>query len=139
NEATVARNPCRYSHLQGRTYMHRTLALAALLPALLLPFRSHAQTNPESLPGQVRIILVGDSTMAVRSGYGTGFCALAVTANTTCLNMAKGGRSTSSYRAEGSWAQVMETLKDAGPFQATFVLIQFGHNDQPGKPGRSTD
>lgn len=119
--------------------MHRTLALAAVLPALLLPFQSYAQANPESLPGQVRIILVGDSTMAVRSGYGTGFCALVVTDNTTCLNMAKGGRSTLSYRAEGSWAHVMETLKDAGEFQATFVLIQFGHNDQPGKPGRSTD
>ena len=24
-------------------------------------------------------------------------------------------------------------------FTATYALIQFGHNDQPGKPGRSTD
>ena len=119
--------------------MHRTLTLAALLAALLAPHRAHAQTTGESLPGQVRIILVGDSTMAVRSGYGTGFCALVDPSNTTCLNMAKGGRSTSSYRAEGSWAQVVDRLKDAGGFQATFVLIQFGHNDQPGKPGRSTD
>ncbi|MGP8245817.1 MAG: rhamnogalacturonan acetylesterase [Bryobacteraceae bacterium] len=119
--------------------MHRTLALAALLPALLALSRASAQTNTESLPGQVRIILVGDSTMAVHSGYGPGFCALVDPANTTCVNMAKGGRSTSSYRAESSWARVMETLKDSGEFQATFVLIQFGHNDQPGKPGRSTD
>ena len=86
----------------------------------------------------MRIILVGDSTMAVKSGYGPGFCAL-VLEPATCLNMAKGGRSTSSYRAEGSWTQVMDQLKNNSAFQDTYVLIQFGHNDQPGKPGRSTD
>ena len=57
----------------------------------------------------------------------------------TCINMAKGGRSSGSYRAEGSWTQVMERLKSSTGFKATYVLIQFGHNDQPGKPGRSTD
>jgi lysophospholipase L1-like esterase len=76
--------------------------------------------------------------MAVKSGYGPGFCAL-VTEHVTCLNMAKGGRSTLSYRAEGSWAQVMDQLKSNSEFKETYVLIQFGHNDQPGKPGRSTD
>lgn len=86
----------------------------------------------------VRIILVGDSTMALRTGYGTGFCQL-VTAEVTCLNMAKGGRSSLSYRVEGSWAKVMETLQNRGDFKATYVLVQFGHNDQPNKPGRSTD
>jgi lysophospholipase L1-like esterase len=86
----------------------------------------------------VRIILVGDSTMAVKSGYGPGFCAL-VTESVTCINMAKGGRSSSSYRAEGSWTQVMDQLKTNSEFKDTYVLIQFGHNDQPGKPGRSTD
>jgi lysophospholipase L1-like esterase len=86
----------------------------------------------------VRIILVGDSTMAVKSGYGPGFCA-DVVAQVTCINMAKGGRSSGSYRAEGSWAQVMEQLKRNAEFKDTYVLIQFGHNDQPGKPGRSTD
>jgi lysophospholipase L1-like esterase len=53
--------------------------------------------------------------------------------------MAKGGRSSGSYRAEGSWAQVMEALQHNADFEATYVLVQFGHNDQPGKPGRSTD
>jgi lysophospholipase L1-like esterase len=76
--------------------------------------------------------------MAVKSGWGPGFCA-DVIPQLTCLNMAKGGRSTSSYRAEGSWAQVMDQLKRNSQFSATYVLIQFGHNDQPGKPGRSTD
>lgn len=86
----------------------------------------------------VRIILVGDSTVAPINGWGPGFCA-DVVPQAACINMAKNGRSTSSYRAEGSWAQVMEKLKHSSDFQATYVLIQFGHNDQPGKPGRSTD
>ena len=102
--------------------------------ALAIAFTAAAQATPPP----VRIILVGDSTMAVKSGYGPGFCAV-VSPEVTCLNMAKGGRSTSSYRAEGSWAQVMEKLKEGTGFSATWVLIQFGHNDQPGKPGRSTD
>lgn len=85
---------------------------------------------------QPRIILVGDSTMAEKSGYGPGFCAL-VQANATCVNLAKGGRSTSSYRAEGSWDVVIHKLETES--SDTWVLIQFGHNDQPGKPGRSTD
>ncbi len=86
----------------------------------------------------VRIILVGDSTMATKSGYGPGFCAQFVP-QVTCVNMAKGGRSSGSYRAEGSWAQVLDALRQNANFHITYVLIQFGHNDQPGKPGRSTD
>lgn len=86
----------------------------------------------------IRIILVGDSTVAPKNGWGPGFCA-DVTAQVACVNLAKNGRSSSSYRAEGSWAKVMDLLKSSGDFSATYVLIQFGHNDQPGKPGRSTD
>lgn len=96
-----------------------------------------AQEPAEHLP-PVRIILVGDSTVALHNGWGPGFCALAVPA-ATCLNRAKNGRSSSSYRAEGSWAKVMDEVKHSSGFSATYVLIQFGHNDQPGKPGRSTD
>ncbi|HMC58992.1 MAG TPA: rhamnogalacturonan acetylesterase [Candidatus Solibacter sp.] len=95
-----------------------------------------AQTSQTPLPA-VRIILVGDSTMAAKSGYGPGFCADWVP-QVACLNLAKGGRSSGSYRAEGSWAEVMDELNRKAEFQATCVLIQFGHNDQPGKPGRST-
>jgi lysophospholipase L1-like esterase len=86
----------------------------------------------------VRVLLVGDSTMAPETGYGDALCGR-FQANVTCLNLAKGGRSSSSYRAEGLWDKVLNLLRDRGPYQATYVLIQFGHNDQPGKPGRSTD
>jgi len=86
----------------------------------------------------VRIILVGDSTMAPNSGYGDALCKR-FKPEVTCLNLAKGGRSSSSYRAEGSWDIVQNLLKNREQFSQTYVLIQFGHNDQPGKPGRSTD
>jgi lysophospholipase L1-like esterase len=120
-------------------YPRRRLVFSLLLvPAILLMTSSaQAQASSAALP-PVRIILVGDSTMAVNSGWGTGFCA-DVVREAACVNMAKGGRSSSSYRAEGSWANVMEALKHNHDYKATYVLIQFGHNDQPGKPGRSTD
>lgn len=86
----------------------------------------------------VKIILVGDSTTAVHSGWGGSFCALHVTSFVACVNMARNGRSTRSYREEGSWKLVLAEVRSRG-FADTWVLIQFGHNDQPGKPGRSTD
>ena len=78
--------------------MYRLLAIAACVAA-----------GAMAQPAPARIILVGDSTMAVKSGYGPGFCAH-VTPDATCVNMAKGGRSTLSYRAEGSWDQVLAEL-----------------------------
>jgi lysophospholipase L1-like esterase len=95
----------------------------------------HAQAA-ESKP--VRFILVGDSTMATASGYGDALCARVIRAD-TCINLAKGGRSSGSFRAEGRWDEVQGLLRGGAAYRASYVLIQFGHNDQPGKPGRSTD
>jgi lysophospholipase L1-like esterase len=91
-----------------------------------------------AVAGGVRVLLVGDSTMAPETGYGNALCGR-FTPDVSCINLAKGGRSSSSYRAEGSWEQVRKLLQDGAGFDTTYVLIQFGHNDQPGKPGRSTD
>ena len=33
----------------------------------------------------------------------------------------------------------MDALRPSSNYHTTYVLIQFGHNDQPGKPGRSTE
>ncbi|KLD69409.1 rhamnogalacturonan acetylesterase [Xanthomonas pisi] len=85
-----------------------------------------------------KIVLVGDSTTAVQGGWGPSFCAQHVTSFLSCLNLARGGRSTSNYRAEGSWDIALKELRSGG-YRQVVVLIQFGHNDQPGKPGRSTD
>jgi lysophospholipase L1-like esterase len=106
-----------------------------ILLVLFVLFANHAVIAQTA---KVRIILVGDSTVAPNNGWGPGFCA-DVTTQVTCINMAKNGRSTSSYRAEKSWDEVMVALQHNREFNSTWVFIQFGHNDQPGKPGRSTD
>jgi lysophospholipase L1-like esterase len=85
-----------------------------------------------------KVVLIGDSTTAVQSGWGGAFCAEHVASFAACVNLARGGRSSGSYIAEGSWELALAELRTPG-FVNTWVLIQFGHNDQPGKPGRSTD
>jgi lysophospholipase L1-like esterase len=93
-----------------------------------------------SVVPSVRVILVGDSTMATRSGYGDALCAR-FGPQVSCTNLARGGRSSKSFRVEGLWDAVLQLLDEGrgeGQFQRTYVLIQFGHNDQPGKAERST-
>jgi lysophospholipase L1-like esterase len=81
---------------------------------------------------QVRIVLVGDSTVTDKSGWGLGFkCFL--TDQAECVNTAVGGRSSKSFINEGRWEKALALKGD-------YYLIQFGHNDEPGKgPERETD
>ncbi|MGA8108703.1 MAG: rhamnogalacturonan acetylesterase [Acidobacteriaceae bacterium] len=72
--------------------------------------------------GRIRVELVGDSTQTDNAGYGRGFCANLSSA-VDCINMAKGGASTKTYRAEGLWEKALATRPD-------YMLIQFGHNDE---------
>jgi len=69
----------------------------------------------------LRVDLIGDSTQTDNAGYGRGFCAN-LTAQVDCLNMAKGGASTKTYREQGLWDRALATKPDT-------MLIQFGHND----------
>jgi lysophospholipase L1-like esterase len=115
------------------------IAVAACLAAS--PMAAWAQTPvPDPAPhfNAIKVVLVGDSTTAVQGGWGPSFCAEHVTSFAACINLARGGRSSGNYRAEGSWALALKEIQSGG-FNDTYVLIQFGHNDQPGKPGRSTD
>lgn len=116
-------------------------SLVSLLTYVSLSF-CLALSNPQNALAEnskVRVILVGDSTMATKSGYGDALCQR-FHLNVECINLARGGRSSGSFRAEGLWDKVHELLQQPASANATtYVLIQFGHNDQPGKPGRSTD
>jgi lysophospholipase L1-like esterase len=95
-----------------------------------LPLHPVAAQTKSPLP--VRIVLVGDSTVNAKGGWGPGFCAL-MTPNVTCINMARNGRSSKSYYNEGLWTKALAQHPD-------YILIQFGHNDMPGKgPLRETD
>ena len=69
----------------------------------------------------VRVDLIGDSTQTDNAGYGRGFCAN-LSAKVDCLNMAKGGASTKTYRGDGLWDRALATRPD-------YMVIQFGHND----------
>ncbi len=113
-----------------------------MLPILLAAALTAGQVAPSAPPvvpiRASKVVLVGDSTTAVSGGWGGSFCAEHVASFLACVNLARGGRSSGSYRAEGSWTLALAEMKTPG-FVRTWVVIQFGHNDQPGKPGRSTD
>ena len=80
----------------------------------------------------VHIVLAGDSTVNDGGGWGFGFRQF-VTPDVTVTNTAQNGRSSKSFRAEGHWDRALAAKGD-------YYLIQFGHNDQPGKgPERETD
>ena len=81
---------------------------------------------------KVRIVLVGDSTVTDKSGWGLGFKEL-LTDRCECTNTAVGGRSSKSFINENRWSEALK-------LKADYYLIQFGHNDEPGKgPDRETD
>lgn len=112
------------------------LAVHALARAQLGP--SPARTDAPPLEAY-KVILVGDSTTAPHSGWGGAFCAHHVKWRIACLNLARGARSTRSYRSEGAWDIALDEMKVDG-YKEVFVLIQMGHNDQArNKPERWTE
>ena len=99
---------------------------------LLVPFCITLVSSIAADAVKPRVALAGDSTVTDKAGWGAAFAKLLVP-EAECLNFAGGGQSSKSFRDTGNWKKVM----DAKP---AFVLIQFGHNDMPGKgPKRETD
>ena len=100
---------------------------------LVAPLLSFAQDEP---PAKIRILLIGDSTVASYpnppadkpdlTGWGQVFGEY-FTDKVEVINHAKSGRSSKSFIREGLWAKALEVKAD-------YVFIQFGHNDQKGKP-----
>jgi lysophospholipase L1-like esterase len=84
------------------------------------------------------IVIVGDSTVATNRegnpshGWG-GVIHAFFTQDVTIINLAAGGRSSKSFIGEGRWEKALTHPAD-------YILIQFGHNDCPGKgPERETN
>ena len=111
----AARGP-RYS---GAFPMKLAMALSLLVPLVFA-------ADP------IRVVLVGDSTVNNEGGWGPGF-RQSFTPEVEVINLAKNGRSSKSFRAEGLWEPTLAAKPD-------YILIQFGHNDVPGKgPDRETE
>jgi pectinesterase len=97
--------------------------------------------NIEAAEPAIRILLIGDSTVATYhkrpqdkpdlTGWGQVFDEF-FNDDVTVLNHAASGRSSSSFIREGRW-------KNALKEKADYLFIQFGHNDCPGKGDRETD
>jgi lysophospholipase L1-like esterase len=89
---------------------------------------------------KIKVWLVGDSTMSVKevkaypeTGWGMPFSHF-FDSTVVVDNRAKNGRSTKSFKAEGLWQPIVESLQEGD-----YVFIQFGHNDEgKEKVGRYT-
>lgn len=96
-----------------------------LSPILFFSFIAMVQKQ------KIKIFLAGDSTMSLKeikaypeTGWGMPFVYF-WDSTVTVVNKAKNGRSTSSFRQERLWKQIMD---EAG--KGDYVFIQFGHNDE---------
>ncbi len=118
-------------------------ALMSILPAMLLGILicGIGEAAEKESPRPIRIVMVGDSTMASYpnppadrpdlTGWGQVLSEL-LTEQATVVNRAASGRSSKSFIREGRWEKALAERPD-------YVFIQFGHNDCPGKGDRATD
>ena len=110
----------------------KRLLLSFLLTAAFLSVQTSALAVEENASPKVRFALAGDSTVAENSGWGPAFAKL-LAPTAECLNFARGGQSSKSFRDSKNWQKALDS-------KPNYILIQFGHNDQPGKgPNRETD
>lgn len=101
------------------------------IPAILLIASCLSAFLPDPASRKIRIFLAGDSTMSIKdrrafpeTGWGMPFVYM-WDSSVTVVNLAKNGRSTKSFRAEGLWQQILDAAEPGD-----HVIIQFGHNDE---------
>ncbi len=104
-----------------------------LFVCLVVSVLASAQDQSAS---KIRLLLIGDSTVSSYpnppadrpelTGWGQVFGEY-FTDQVEVINHAKSGRSSKSFIREGLWAKTLEVKAD-------YLFIQFGHNDQKGKP-----
>jgi lysophospholipase L1-like esterase len=110
----------------------RRIDCLLLLTSICVAASCRTNFAAEPVAKKVRIVLAGDSTVTDKAGWGKAFAEL-LGPQAECVNHSYGGRSSKSYYDEGRWKEALAAKPD-------YVLIQFGHNDQPGKgPTRETD
>jgi lysophospholipase L1-like esterase len=113
----------------GRMRYIKLNAFALIFAAIVVAASTTARaagpaTGPAASP--MRVALVGDSTVTDHAGWGGAFADLVVDEDEVdCINLSRGGRSSGSFIAEGRWKKCVE-------LKPKYILIQFGHNDEPG-------
>lgn len=111
-------------------FLVTALAVVAQTPAPAPDLQKNpAPTGPKIDPALPSIFVAGDSTAArgrgaAQQGWAVPFADYFDTTKVNVVNRARGGRSTRTFIAAGSWDQILADLK-AGDV----VLIQFSHND----------
>jgi lysophospholipase L1-like esterase len=128
-------SPCRLTplvELMMKACRLPLLILLHLMAAAAWLQAAEPAASPAGDCSSLHIVLVGDSTVTNSAGWGQAFADL-LKPGVQCTNTARGGQSTKSFLDGGNWAKALE-------LHPTYVLIQFGHNDMPGKgPRRETD
>ncbi len=120
------------AYIKLRRLFLAIVLLTALTGSYSVGAESTKDSNrPEASSGKNIIVLVGDSTVTDKQGWGLGFSRF-LTDKAKCINAARGGRSSKSFFNEGLWTQALALKGD-------YYLIQFGHNDEPNKGDRTTD
>lgn len=119
--------------------MYRRLRLALFLWIVLTPSLGLGETKGDIYPkgASIKIIVVGASPVAQRTGWGAAFCSDNVMEAVACLTFGRGGRSSKTYRTEGFWQIVLNELRVKG-YSDRYVLIEFGHNDKNENPDIGT-
>jgi predicted acyl esterase/lysophospholipase L1-like esterase len=124
-----------------QTLLNRAAAILVVLICGVAIRGALSAAEPAGAPRPVRILLIGDSTVASYpkppadrpdlTGWGQVFGEF-FTDNVAILNHARSGASSKSFFQLGLWSKAIAERPD-------YVFIQFGHNDGPGKGDRSTD
>ncbi len=121
--------------------LRRPVVQTTIATLLLCSSLATSHTRAADPPTKIRIVVIGDSTVASYpnppadrpdlTGWGQVLDEF-LTDRTSVVNHARSGRSSKSFIREGLWKKALAAKPD-------YVLIQFGHNDCPGKKERSTD
>jgi lysophospholipase L1-like esterase len=101
-------------------------ALRAAINAQPFEYAKGSLNEQEDRPdtprtGKVVLCLAGDSTVTYSQGYAAGLRAH-FDKQLQVINRSRGGRTTTSFRNDGRWDDILKIKPD-------YVMIQFGHND----------
>src|SRR5690606_7086691 len=104
-DATAApRAPAPVARASRTSYRR---SMRALLPFVLGAWLCASAALADTPPP--RVFLIGDSTVASGSGYGDALCAR-FQPEVACTNLARGGKSSRTYRDDAAWSALLEQL-----------------------------